>query len=70
MASASWAACSTWSAAGCEHRGGAFAHVQVGHIFVKINNNDPKPFVWAKTAEDILVSIVRFRLELLTHDTR
>jgi transposase len=30
--------------------------------YVKINNADPKPFVWAKTADDILASVERFCL--------
>jgi len=30
--------------------------------YIKINNNDPKPFVWAKTADDILASVERFCL--------
>ena len=29
---------------------------------VKTNNIDPKPFVWSKTAEDILASVERFCL--------
>jgi transposase len=28
--------------------------------YIKINNDDPKPFVWSKTADDILASIERF----------
>jgi len=38
--------------------------------YIKINNNDPKPFVWSKTADDILASVEDFVYELLTHDTR
>jgi transposase len=30
--------------------------------YIKINNNDPKPFVWSKTADDILASLERFCL--------
>jgi transposase len=30
--------------------------------YIKINNHDPKPFVWSKTADDILASIERFCL--------
>jgi transposase len=30
--------------------------------YIKLNNNDPKPFVWTKTADDILASIERFCL--------
>jgi hypothetical protein len=30
--------------------------------YVKVNNADPKPFVWTKTAEDILASVERFCL--------
>jgi transposase len=30
--------------------------------YVKVNNVDPKPFVWTKTAEDILASVERFCL--------
>ena len=30
--------------------------------YIKVNNNDPKPFVWSKTADDILASIERFCL--------
>ena len=30
--------------------------------YVDLNNDDPKPFVWAKTADDILASIERFCL--------
>jgi transposase len=30
--------------------------------YIKVNNEDPKPFVWTKTAEDILASIERFCL--------
>jgi transposase len=30
--------------------------------YIKVNNDDPKPFVWSKTADDILASIERFCL--------
>ena len=30
--------------------------------YVKVNNDDPKPFIWAKTADDILASVERFCL--------
>jgi hypothetical protein len=30
--------------------------------YIKINNNNPKPFVWSKTADDILASVERFCL--------
>ncbi len=30
--------------------------------YIKINNNDPKPFVWSKTASDILLSVERLCL--------
>jgi transposase len=30
--------------------------------YIKINNSDPKPFVWSKTADDILASVERFCL--------
>jgi transposase len=30
--------------------------------YLEVNNDDPKPFVWAKTANDILASIERFCL--------
>jgi hypothetical protein len=29
---------------------------------IEINNANPKPFVWSKTAEDILASVERFCL--------
>jgi hypothetical protein len=29
---------------------------------VKVNNEHPKPFVWSKTADDILASVERFCL--------
>jgi hypothetical protein len=38
-------------------------------LYVKINNLDPKPFVWSKSADDILASIERFFCVFLTHDT-
>jgi transposase len=30
--------------------------------YIKVNNDDPKPFVWTKTADDILASVERFCL--------
>ena len=30
--------------------------------YIKINNGDPKPFVWSKTADEILASVERFCL--------
>src|SRR5664279_2057434 len=30
--------------------------------YVKVNNADPKPFIWSKTADDILASVERFCL--------
>jgi hypothetical protein len=33
--------------------------------YVDLNNEDPKPFVWTKTADDILASIERFCLRTL-----
>ena len=30
--------------------------------YIKVNNDDPKPFVWSKTADDILASVERFCL--------
>ena len=30
--------------------------------YIKVNNDDPKPFVWPKTADDILASVERFCL--------
>ncbi len=30
--------------------------------YIKINNDDPKPFVWSKTADEILASVERFCL--------
>ena len=32
--------------------------------YLKLNNADPKPFVWTKTADDILASIKRFCLRI------
>lgn len=33
--------------------------------YIKIKNDDPKPFVWSKTADEILASVERFVFELL-----
>jgi len=30
--------------------------------YIKVNTDDPKPFVWSKTTDDILASVERFRL--------
>ncbi len=38
--------------------------------YLDLNNARPKPFVWSKSADDILASVERFVCELLTHDTR
>jgi hypothetical protein len=32
--------------------------------FIELNNSDPKPFVWTKTAEDILEKVGRARKAL------
>ena len=38
--------------------------------FIQVSNEDPKPFVWAKTADEILASIARFAHRTLNaHDT-
>jgi hypothetical protein len=31
-------------------------------LYVQLNNENPKPFVWLKTADEILASIARFCL--------
>jgi len=31
--------------------------------YIKINNDDPQPFVWTKTADDFLPSIKKFCLQ-------
>jgi hypothetical protein len=31
---------------------------------IEINNESPKPFVWTKTAEDILASVERFCMRI------
>lgn len=36
--------------------------------YIKVNNEDPKPFVWTKTAHDILASIERFCLRTSNPD--
>lgn len=33
---------------------------QVIRDYIRLNNEDPKPFVWTKTADEILASIARF----------
>jgi transposase len=35
---------------------------QALHQYIELNNTDPKPFAWSKTADDILASIERFCL--------
>ena len=35
---------------------------QAPATYVQINNDNPKPFVWTKSADDILASIERFCL--------
>ena len=42
--------------------------------YIDVHNEDPKPFVWTKTADNILDSIARYALRercptLLTYDT-
>ena len=32
--------------------------------YLELNNSDPKPFVWIKSADDILASIERFCLRI------
>jgi transposase len=34
------------------------------YLNININNSNPKPFVWAKSADDILASIERFCLRI------
>lgn len=36
------------------------------HEFIDVSNEDPKPFVWTKSADDILASIARFATRTLT----
>jgi hypothetical protein len=33
--------------------------------YLDVNNADPKPFVWVKTADDILASIARFAIRTI-----
>ena len=40
------------------------------YTFLDVYNEDPGPFVWAKTADDILASLARFLCGLATQDTR
>jgi hypothetical protein len=37
--------------------------------FIESHNTDPKPFVWHKTADQILDSVAAFVNELMTQDT-
>ena len=30
------------------------------HEYMDVNNEDPKPFIWTKTADDILASVARY----------
>ncbi|MCL5739976.1 MAG: IS630 family transposase, partial [Betaproteobacteria bacterium] len=32
--------------------------------YLELNNSDPKPFAWVKSADDILASIERFCLRI------
>jgi hypothetical protein len=39
--------------------------------FIQAHNDDPKPFIWSKTADDILQTIARYcsqTLEIQRHD--
>jgi hypothetical protein len=38
------------------------SYVNLTH-YIKVQNDDPKPFVWSKTAYGILASVERFRLQ-------
>jgi transposase len=38
-------------------------------LYLATSNDDPRPFVWIKTADDILASIQRFCYELPAQDT-
>jgi hypothetical protein len=38
--------------------------------YLEATNTEPKPFIWRKTADDILTTIARFANESLTQDTR
>ncbi len=38
--------------------------------YIAITNERPQPFVWTKTADEILASVVRFVIESPTQDTR
>jgi hypothetical protein len=37
---------------------------QAIHHYLELNNSAPKPFVWVKSADDILASIERFCLRI------
>ena len=45
-------------------RRGAFRSVKeleaAIHEYIEVHNEDPKPFVWTRTADEILASIARF----------
>jgi transposase len=50
-------------------RGSHTSVVQLKHAiyeFIDVSNDDPKPFVWTKSADDILASIARFATRTLT----
>ena len=38
--------------------------------FLDVTNENPKPFVWTKTADQILANVARFANELWILDTR
>jgi hypothetical protein len=38
---------------------------QAIHQYIKHSNRDPKPFVWHKTADQILASVARFCVRTL-----
>ncbi len=40
------------------------------HAWINTWNHNPRPFVWTKTADQILQSITRYRTQSTTHDTR
>ena len=44
--------------------------VQAIEDYLAVHNEDPKPFVWTKSADDILESLKRYCDELPIHDTR
>ena len=38
--------------------------------YIDVHNEDPKPFVWTKTADQILASIARYAQRTTSHDGR